>query len=83
MPETDEAARQEVIVQIFRRHAAGFVVKVDQYIPAKDYIEATLGSGFLRLDEIDPGETHRLTEVIQDLPLLVVELMEIAGDQFR
>ena len=39
MSKADEAARQKVIVQIFCGDATGFVVEIDEHIPAEDNVE--------------------------------------------
>src|SRR3954470_17246270 len=83
MPKTDEAAGQEIVIQVFRRNATGLIVEVDQYVPAKDDVETALRTRLLGVDEIDPRKAHGLAQVVQNLPALAIQLVKIACDQIR
>src|ERR1700753_3814476 len=69
--QADETAGQQIFIQIFRRHAAGGIVEVDQDVSAKNHIEPAVSPRFSSFYDIRGGELHGIAQIIEDLPVFI------------
>lgn len=83
MSKANKSSRKEVIIEVFGGNTPRFVVEIDQDVPAEDHVELALWARLAGFNEIDPGKLHRLPEIVENEPSLIVELLEISGNEIR
>src|ERR1700733_1480421 len=75
--ETEETAGHEVFEQILRRRPPRAFVKIDQHVAAENDVEPSVLPRPGRIDQVGPAEAHRVPQIGQDPPMLIIFLDKI------
>src|SRR3954466_8603658 len=80
MTETDEPARLQTFVQIFRGNTSRHVIEVDEHVSAKYHVELTERPRLIRLYDVHRAEPDGPAQIIENLPFVRVDPGEIFLD---
>src|SRR3984957_18311951 len=70
MAEANISSRRTARIEILRRHATRCIVEINEQVSAENDVEQTVRPCFGALDDIGRREAHRLTWLVDDLPML-------------